>query len=98
MPHRWRLTPFLFKLGARKTHFDKHLLQEASPFVVPGLQPDSHIGGMQHGLIQAPVAHEREAVVVNLPAVQKSRVSADGAQLQAVLSRACCFLEDSMVV
>ena len=62
------LTPFLLKLGTRQPHFDQHLLQDPLSLVMPGLQPDSHIGGMQHGIIQGPVAHEREAVVIHLPA------------------------------
>lgn len=59
------LTPFLAELGCREAHFDQHFLQEPSAFVMPGLQPDRHIGGMQHGFIQAPVPHQWKAVVIN---------------------------------
>lgn len=68
---RW-LTPFLAELGSREAHLDQHVLQQAAALVVPGLQPDSHIGRVQHGFVQAPVAHQREAVIVNGTAAQET--------------------------
>lgn len=68
---RW-LTPFLAELGSWEAHLDQHVLQQAAALVVPGLQPDSHIGRVQHGFVQAPVAHQRESVVVNWTATQEA--------------------------
>ena len=58
---RRKLTPFLLELRSREAHFDQHLLHQSAALVMPRLQPDSHIRGMQHGLIQGPVAHEGKA-------------------------------------
>lgn len=68
------LTPFLAELGRRKAHLDQHFLQQPSAFVMPGLQPDRHIGGVQHGFIQAPVPHQGEAVVIDGAAVTATEV------------------------
>ena len=59
------LTPFLAELWSWEAHLDQHVLQQAAALVVPGLQSDCHIGGVQHGLKEAPVPHQREAVVIN---------------------------------
>lgn len=72
--HRAVLTPFLPELWRWKAHFDQHLLQEPPALVMPGLQPNCHIGGVQHGIVQAPMPHQGETIVVNGTAAQIKRL------------------------
>lgn len=69
---KWLLTPFLSKLRRRETHFDQHLLQKPPALVMPGLQPDSHVRRVQHCLIQAPVAHQGEVIVIDRTATAQT--------------------------
>lgn len=64
-------TPFLAELAGREAHLDQQLLQQPAALIMPGLQAHRHIGGVQHGFIQAPVPHQREAVVIYGAAAQQ---------------------------
>lgn len=59
------MLPALHKGAA---HLCKKQLEVAASLFSPGLQPRSHVRGVQHGVMQGPVLQEREAVVLQRPA------------------------------
>mmetsp|Transcript_8095 Transcript_8095/g.23218 ORF Transcript_8095/g.23218 Transcript_8095/m.23218 type:complete len:522 (+) Transcript_8095:195-1760(+) len=55
----------LAALGEGAAHLGKQQLEVPPPLLPPCLQPGGHVVGVQHGLVQRPVLHEGEAVVLH---------------------------------
>ena len=64
-----KLTILCFGMLKGEAHASNELLKLLAPSVMPGLQASGHIGGVHHGLMQAPVPQCNKVVVIHRPAL-----------------------------